>query len=231
METTNVRLGKVVKSNSHCDYVVQLDNVLDVASPPTPEDYGFGSFVKLETGDRHWAVGLIYNSQLSNPQFQSSGPRFTSEPDPFFTPDLVMETQTLLGVILIGSLACATESVLSGDLPSEGTLAPSLLSESRSNSVSMYGQQGIPRAVVPVNTPVLTLNQAEIHAFHHNQEQKPQFCYYSHLIRYGGSFATYLTQQVLAELFQNNLFTGAEQRALAILGKELAWRNTMGVMS
>jgi len=201
-----VKLGKVVKSNSHCDYVVQLDDTLGVVSPPNPEDYGFGSFVKLESQnpDRHWAVGLIYNSQLFNPQFLNSGPRLSSEPNPLFTPDLVTETRILLGTVLIGSLEPG------GDRP--------------------YGRQGIPRVVVPVNTPVVTMTEMEIHHFHCDRDQKPQFCYLSQLLRYGGTLAPHLAQQVLGELYDSQRFTTNDKRALAVLCKDLAWKNTVGTL-
>lgn len=200
-----MRLGKVVKSNSHCDYVVQLDDQLEVVNPPQADDYGFGCFVKLENpGVRHWAVGMIYNSQLFNPMFLSNGPRLSSEPDPMFAPDLIVETRTLLGVVLIGSIVGRGEAA--------------------------FGCHGIPKVVVPVNTPAFVMNRDEIYRFHLNQNQQPQFCYYSHLLRFGGSFATQLTQQVLQELADSQLFTGAEQRALEILCKELSWKQTMGAM-
>lgn len=201
-----MRLGKVVKSNSHCDYVVQLDDEMEVVAPPKADDYGFGSFVKLEEPfGRHWAVGIIYNSQLVNPLFLSNGPRLSSEPDPQFTPDLINETRTLLGTVLIGWL-----------LPdAQGEL---------------YGVHGIPRVVVPVNTPVSVMSQDEIYSFHLDQSGDPKFCYYSHLLHCGGSFAAQLTQQVLKELADSRLFSGAEQRALEILCKELSWKNTMGAM-
>ena len=200
-----MRLGKVVKSNSHCDYIVQVDDRMEVSEPPQADDYGFGCFVKLEDeGDRHWAVGIIYNSQLFNPAFLNNGPRLTSEPDPLFAPDLIVETRTLLGVVLIGGMV------------QQGNLA--------------YGTHGIPRVVVPVNTPVCIMTNAEIYRFHLNQSQRPQFCYYSHLLRFGGGFASQLTQQVLKELADSQLFDGAEQRALEILCKELSWKNTMGAM-
>jgi hypothetical protein len=199
-----MRLGKVVKSNSHCDYIVQLDDAMDFTDPPQPDDYGFGTFVKLETQERHWAVGLIYNSQLLNPLFMNMGPRLSSEPDPLFTPDLVNETRTLLWTVLIGSL--------------------------EKNNGYSYGQQGIPRIVVPVNTPVTTMTRSEIHHFHLNHQQQAQFCYYSHLLRFGGTFAVQLTHQVLEELINSQLFKGPDQRALIVLCKELAWKNTMGAM-
>ena len=34
------QLGKVVKSNTHCDYVVQLDDKIDVDYPPKPMTMG-----------------------------------------------------------------------------------------------------------------------------------------------------------------------------------------------
>lgn len=200
-----MRLGKVVKSNSHCDYVVQLDDQMDVSHPPQADDYGFGCFVKLESpGERHWAVGMIYNSQLFNPMFLSNGPRLSSDPDPLFAPDLIVETRTLLGVVLIGSMV--------------------------GKGKQSYGLHGIPRVVVPVNTSAFLMDRNEIYRFHLNEAQQPQFCYYSHLLKFGGSFAAQLTQQVLKELADSKLFSGSDQRALEILYKELSWKNTMTAM-
>jgi hypothetical protein len=205
-----MRLGKVVKSNSHCDYIVQVDDGMDFADAPLPDDYGFGTFVKLEDeprrGDdqRHWAVGIVYNSQLLNPLFLNSGIRLTSEPDPLFTPDQVQEVRTLLWTVLVGEL--------------------------NTQNGKPYGIQGIPRVVVPANTPVQKMTPAEIHHFHLNAMGRSQFCYYSHLLHCGGTFSVQLTQQVLEELIQEQLFQGAEERALIVLCKELSWKNTMGAM-
>lgn len=199
-----MQLGRVVKSNSHCDYIVQLDDAMDVSHPPQPEDYGFGSFVKLESPERHWAIGIVYNSQLVNPMFLNMGPRLSSDPDPLFTPDLITETRTLLWTVLVGTLA-----------NQEGI---------------PYGVQGIPSIVVPVNTQVSTLTQLEIHQFHLTVDGQPQFSYYSHLLRSGGTFATQLTQQVLQQIIDAQLFQGADRRALEILCRELAWKNTVNAI-
>jgi hypothetical protein len=198
-----MRLGKIVKSNSHCDYVVQVDDSMDFIDAPLPDDYGFGTFVKLED-DRHWAVGIVYNSQLFNPLFLNTGIRLTSEPDPMFTPDQVQEVRTLLWTVLVGELNTA--------------------------SGKRFGVQGIPRVVVPVNTPVQKMSWEEIYHFHLNEEGRSQFCYYSHLLNCGGTFSTQLTHQVLEELIEKQLFQGAEERALIVLCRELAWKNTMGAM-
>jgi hypothetical protein len=165
------RIGKVVKSNSHCDYIVQVDDAQDVVSPPRPEECGFGQFVSLDNAERHWAVGIVYNSQLFNPMFLNNGPRLSSEPDPMFTPDLVQETRTLLGIVLVGNWA--------------------------ENDSLRYGIHGIPRVVVPANTPVYQMSANDVHRFHLDAEHRPQFRYYSHLLRSGGLLAQQLAQQVL----------------------------------
>jgi hypothetical protein len=204
-----MRLGKVVKSNSHCDYLVQLDDAMDfIGGGPDADSYGFGTFVKLEDAatDRHWAVGLVYNSQILNPAFNNLGPRLSSEPDPLFTPDLINETRTLLWTVLIGHLETTTK---------QG---------------KRYGVQGIPRVVVPVNTEVQTMSEAEIHQFHQDPKGRSQFIYYSHLLRSGGTFASQLTHQVLDELVGAAFFSGDEQKALQVLARELAWKNTMGAL-
>ncbi len=196
-------LGKVVKSNSHCDYVVQLDTTNDVDNPPQIEDYGFGQFVKFDS-HRHWAVGIVYDTQLFNSAFMNSGPRLTSAPDPVFTPDLVQDTCLLLNVVLVGSL--------------------------QKGKSTDYGLQGIPRVVVPANTPVCQMDTAEIHHFHLSAEGTPQFAYYGHLLRSGGGFAAQLTEQVLSELIATELFSGVDQRALQVLRKELSWKSTMSAI-
>ncbi len=198
------KLGTVVKSNSHCDYVVQLDTDRDVIEPPTASDYGFGQFVTLETEKQHWAVGIIYNSQLFNPAFLNSGPQLTGVPDPLFTPDLIQETKTLLNVVLVGSLVRQGKQT--------------------------YGQHGIPRHVVPVNTPVYCMDAKRRHQFHLSADNRPQFKYYGHLLNCGGTFANQLTQQVLTELGNSGFFSDADQRALQVLCKELTWKNTLGAM-
>ncbi|MDR7899231.1 hypothetical protein RHJ63_13040 [Thermosynechococcus sp. JY1334] len=202
MSEQAIYLGHIVKSNSHCDYVAQLVDRLDVPHPPAPEDYGFGRFVKLEDEQRHWAVGVIYNSQLLNPQFHQISPRLTTNADTFLSPDLVSETRTLLWIALIGHLVTAEDR--------------------------LYGQQGMPTLVVPVNTPVWQLTTAEVLAFHRSAQGQAQFRYYAHLLRSTGNYAAPLLAQILETI--TPLFSGTEQRSLEIINKELAWRHTLGTL-
>ncbi len=231
-------LGKVVKSNSHCDYVVDVADEFASPTPPNPDEFGFGSFVKLEgTNGRHWAVGVVYNSQLVNPMFLNNGPRLSSEPDPMFTPDLISETRTLLGVVLIGWMVSRSAGADKGAthlrnsrLDQNASSSPEGAHDRPQLEHRPYGIHAIPRVVVPVNTPAHAMSEAEVHRFHLNEADQPQFSYYSHLLHCGGSFSGLLIQQVLQELTDSGLFVGAGQRALQMLYRESAWKNTMMAM-
>ncbi|MCB0148816.1 MAG: hypothetical protein KDE01_14335, partial [Caldilineaceae bacterium] len=74
-------IGKIVKSNSHVDYVCQVYVFGEVPQPPDPADYGFGAFVAAELepdgAGSPRLIGLIYNTLLMNPEFGSLGPRLS----------------------------------------------------------------------------------------------------------------------------------------------------------
>ncbi len=212
MDVDGMKLGKVVKSNSHCDYVVQVDDRLEVADPPSGSDYGFGSFVKLMVEDERepvCAVGVVYNTQLFNPSFLNTGPRLSSDPSPIFAPDLQTEIRTLLNVALVGTL----------ELP------PPSPADSRAKA---YGVQGIPRLVVPVNTCSYAMTEDEIYRFHRDRVGDLQLTYYGLLLNNGGPFAQQLICQVLDQV--SDMFYGSQKRALEILSRELSWKITMGAM-
>ena len=60
----NITIAKIVKSNSHIDYVGRVIDSLDVENPPTSDDYGFAQFVSLPLEDGEEVIGVIYNSML-----------------------------------------------------------------------------------------------------------------------------------------------------------------------
>ncbi|MGE5620620.1 MAG: hypothetical protein ACM3US_15340 [Sphingomonadaceae bacterium] len=97
-------LGRVVKSNSHVDYVVQIFARGEVEAPPGPEDYAFGSFVRVaDEGSSYQLIGVIYDTLLLNPTYGTLGPRLSTEPAlSTFSPDYLPETSTVVGVAAIG---------------------------------------------------------------------------------------------------------------------------------
>ena len=112
------QIGVIVNSNSHIDYVCELYGPLEREQRPPPAAYAFGSFVAIslppfpatspDTGQSPTAnapclIGVVYNSMLVNPNFTNLGPRLTSQSEhTVFSPDLLDETATLVGVLALG---------------------------------------------------------------------------------------------------------------------------------
>src|SRR5688500_5582245 len=98
------RIGKIVGSRSHVDYVCQVYGPGESAEPPPPSAYAFGAFVRIELADAHWLAGVVYDTQLVNPAFGTLGPRLSPREDlAVFSPDYLNECATLVGVLAIGA--------------------------------------------------------------------------------------------------------------------------------
>src|SRR5215210_1506232 len=97
------KLAKIVKSNSHVDYVGRVIDALDADEPPRATDYGFAQFVSMPLDDGSRVVGVIYNSQLINPEYGNFGPRLSSVADnSVLSPDYLNEQGLLVGILLLG---------------------------------------------------------------------------------------------------------------------------------
>src|SRR5256714_1843793 len=97
------RIAKIVKSNSHVDYVARVIDELDADEPPAPEDYGFAQFVAVPLAEGEEAVGVVYDTQLANPDYGSFGPRLSSHAElKVLSPDFLHEQGVLLGILLLG---------------------------------------------------------------------------------------------------------------------------------
>src|SRR5437588_5550099 len=97
------KIAKIVKSNSHVDYVARVVDELDADSPPSREDYGFAQFVSVPVAEGEDVVGVVYDTQLVNPEYGSFGPRLSSHADlKILSPDFLHEQGVLLGVLLVG---------------------------------------------------------------------------------------------------------------------------------
>jgi len=103
-EEISREIGKVVGSNDHSDYIVQVHAPGEVETPPSPADRAFGQFVEIAVDERYRLIGVIYTTQLVNPAYGTLGPRLsTSEEIPVFSPDYLAETATLLGIAIVGT--------------------------------------------------------------------------------------------------------------------------------
>jgi hypothetical protein len=98
-------LGKIIKSNSHTDYVCQIYSPGEVENPPTRDDYAFGTFVRIELGVDSWLIGIIYDTFLFNPEFGRLGPRLSPQQElAIFSPDYLNEKTILVGIAAIGMI-------------------------------------------------------------------------------------------------------------------------------
>src|SRR5438477_6875380 len=116
-------IGKIVKSDSHINYVCQIYGPREVEVEPDPSDYAFGRFVRvavrsgpsddpntqldLALGKSQepvtYTVGVIYDTQLLNPAFGSLGPRLSNETQvELFSPDYLSEKAVLVHLVMLG---------------------------------------------------------------------------------------------------------------------------------
>jgi hypothetical protein len=165
-----MQIAKIIKSNSHVDYVARVFDALETAAPPAVSDYRFGQFVTIQNGDRS-VIGVIYNSQLLNPDYGNYGPRLAtpSERNAVFSPDYLNEQGVLIGLLLVGW-----------------------------RDAQGY-RQGLPREVLPVNAVVETLGDEQLRAFHHPHGAL-ELSYYPHVTTHAGFFAFALLNEIADQL-------------------------------
>ncbi len=192
-------IAKIIKSNSHVDYAARIFDSLETPQTPTTSDYHFGQFVKI-TVNRTDVIGVIYNSQLINPDYGNYGPRLSTpaELNAIFSPDYLNEQGVLIGILLLG-----------------------WMDENGSS-------QGVPRVVLPINSMVETMDDEVVRGFHQDPEGSLQLSYYSHVLTHAGLFAPQLLSAIVDHL--EELTSERERARLAVLRRTLSWQQTMGRM-
>jgi len=198
-----MRLAKIVKSNSHVDYVGRVIDVLDTDAPPGSADYGFAQFVSIPLDDEQEVIGVIYNSLLANPDYGNYGPRLSPAADlSVLSPDYLNEQGVLVGILLLGWR--------------EGSGAQSVT------------HHAVPRRVIPVNQDIYRLSDEEMQKFHTDTDGKIQLHYYSQIITHAGPFAVSLIEAILEQL--EPACEPADRQRLCVLKGALMWQRTVGGM-
>lgn len=166
-----MKIGKIVSSNSHIDYVGRVIDTLDASEPPSVEDYGFAQFVGVRFGENEM-IGVIYNSMLVNPEYASYGPRLSPMHDlANFSPDYLNEQGILIGILLLGTI-----------------------------DQSLKSRHGIPRAVVPAGASVHKIAADEVKKFHTDEKGSLRLSYFSQIVAHAGLFAVPLLEAIIQQL-------------------------------
>lgn len=98
-------LGKIIQSNSHLDFLCQIYREDEIENPPNAQDFALGRFVSVDLPDGSQMVGVIYNTQLFNPDFGRLGPRLSPQSElKIFSPDYLQERATLILIAALGTL-------------------------------------------------------------------------------------------------------------------------------
>lgn len=195
-----MKIAKIVSSNSHIDYVARVIDALDVAAPPSSEDFGFAQFVKLPMEDDAQIVGVIYDSMLVNPEYSNFGPRLSPKPElGSFSPDYLNEQGFLIGILLLGAI-------------------------DKSEKIT----HGVPRRVVPAGQDVYKIEADEVKRFHADANDCLQLHYYSQIVAHAGLFAAPLLESIIEELSLD--CSDSDKQRLGVLKQTLAWQRTLGGM-
>src|SRR5437667_6319640 len=222
-------IGKIVKSDSHINYVCQIYGPREVELEPTPTDYAFGRFVRIavrseqpddydiqvmlspdkSSEPRTYAIGVIYDTILLNPAFGSLGPRLSTETQvELFSPDYISQKAVLVHLIMLG-----------------------MVEQQRSSSGLLKIQivHGIPSFPLELNSSVETMTDEDIHRFHlfhdrvdvQNQYEYLHMGYLPHMIAQRNSLIPLVILRIIDQLEQ--LFP-QHLSLLSILKRNFAWR-------
>jgi hypothetical protein len=196
-----VRIAKIVKSNSHVDYIGRIIDRLDAGDSPGPDDYGFAQFVSIPLDEELEVIGVVYNSLLANPEYGNYGPRLSPPSDlSILSPDYLNEQGLLIGILLLGWRDPLNDAF----------------------------HHAVPRRVIPVNQEVYRLGDREFQGFHRDAQGRIQLHYYSQVVAHAGSFSVPLIEAIIEQLEPNA--APEERQRLCVLKQTLVWQRTVGQM-
>jgi hypothetical protein len=223
-------IGKIVKSDSHINYVCQIYGPREVEVEPSPADYAFGRFVRVairassDAPDTMiveralgksqepvmYAVGVIYDTILLNPAFGSLGPRLSNETQvELFSPDYISEKAVLIYVMVLGMFE--QRSTLLGEAEVLSTM------------------HGVPLLSLELGSEIETMSDEEVRAFHFfgdperadGQAPYLHMGYLPHIIAQRNSLLPMVTLRIIDQL--ERLFP-QNASLLSIVKRNFAWR-------
>src|SRR2546428_84901 len=221
-------IGKIVKSDSHINYVCQIYGPREVEVEPSPADYAFGRFVRIAirsglVDDPNaqvdialgisqepvtYAVGVIYDTILLNPAFGSLGPRLSNETQvELFSPDYISEKAVLIYIMVLGMIE-------------------QRMADGKAEVLS--AMHGVPLLSLELGSEIETMTDEEVRSFHFfmnpDDPEKGTYLhmgYIPHIIAQRNSLLPMVTLRIIDQLellFPDNL------SLLSILKRNFAWK-------
>src|SRR5258706_8834347 len=223
-------IGKIVKSDSHINYVCQIYGPREVEVEPSPADYAFGRFVRVavrsgitdapdtriveralgkSSEPRTYAPGVIYDTILLNPAFGSLGPRLSNETQvELFSPDYISEKAVLIYVMVLGMME---QRMIPGGQPEVLSI-----------------MHGVPLLSLELGSEIETMTDEEVQAFHYfsdpgdsDHKEYLHMGYIPHIIAQRNSLLPMVTLRFINQLeplFPQNLWL------LSIVKRNFAWK-------
>lgn len=198
-------IGSIVSSNNHIDYTVEIYNETDRNRAPAADECGFGQpvFVKTTIQEvEHVMMGVIYDTQLVDPDQGRSGPRLAQRDQPQFTPGYVEERTKFAGVAVLGAARVAED----------GTI------ESPSHQM--------PRWTLAVEDVVEHCPPGVVRSFHTDSDGKLRVEYTDRLLELAGPFGAEVTITLVEQL--RDLFPADKsQGILKVIENRLRWQSSV----
>jgi hypothetical protein len=226
-------IGKIVKSDSHINYVCQIYGPREVEVEPSPTDYAFGRFVRVivrssspsdDPNTRYdlalgksqepvtYAVGVIYDTILLNPAFGSMGPRLSNETQvELFSPDYISEKAVLIYIMILGMIEQRTTS--------------------QGKTEILSTMHGVPLLSLELGSEIEIMNDEEVRAFHFfsdpdrpgvdGKKEYLHMGYLPHIIAQRNSLLPMVTLRIIDQL--ERLFP-QNGSLLSIVKRNFAWR-------
>lgn len=198
----NMGIGKIIGSNSHVDYICEIYDQTMRENPPDPTDYEFGQFVyvkkEIEESTRSF-IGVIYDTQIVDPDQGRSGPRLAQpEEQDLFYPTYVDEKRILAGIALLGHA-----KVKDGELSDV--------------------EHSIPRWTLEIDDVVRELPDENMIMFH-DIDGEVRLEYYQRMVDIAGPFAEEILKRIINQLKEER---PEEADALDVIRKNLEWQTRM----
>ncbi|MFB6182691.1 MAG: hypothetical protein ABEI78_01370 [Candidatus Nanohaloarchaea archaeon] len=203
MKEDTTEIGQIIRSKSHIDYTCEIYNKAVKEEPPEPTDYEFGQFVFIEKtirGEKKAFVGIIYDTQIVDPDEGRSGPRLsTPQEQNVFQPSYVDEKQVLAGIALLGTITIEDGEIIEKN-------------------------HSIPQWTLQIDDQVKKMDEEDVIKFHELEDQL-KLEYYQRINQVAGGFATDILTEIIGKLKENK---PEEAEPLEVIKQNLEWQKQMG---